>query len=642
LFDNSSYGNFGTFNGFGVSNITDGKRGKSLEFDGVNDYINCGNILNFERTDAFSISFWYKSGPPAVDGTLVSKLDSGGGFPGWHTQLDATNRPTIILSSTWGTNWIVVKANTAVNDTLWHHILFTYDGSSNKVGTKIYINGVSDENYALTDPSTLTAPILNSKDMQIGAYDGNNYPITGAIDEVVIHNRNLSAQEAGASYNIGTYRLKHNFTSLAEGAYNYSVYAMDSVGNLNITKDRQITVDQTLPQITIVYPVNGTFYPVNVSELNYTYVELNPDKCWYGNGTSNSTPQTCTNFTNVESVEGWNTWIVYMNDTAGNENSSSVTFLKDTLPPTIDYEPETEANNSYKNQSYVYVNVTWVEARFKNITYSLYNASLVNSTTYTTEIHEINWTNLIDGIYYYNVTINDVACYSNSTETRKITLDTTIPRIQFVSPTTEPGIYDQNWIYINVTASDTNLDTIVIYLYNSTDLVNSTSSSSSPLYINFTNLTIDTTIYYLNATVNDTLGHINNTETRTIQLIELFELNATLTTNDFIFNVTNMSGIFEPINQTDSIGILLVENTESQTMNITIKINETYPYSIGNITLFANDEYNWSTASMVNLSWNKYSLGLAVNDSTYLWMWANYSEPNHVWFPEISVKGIVA
>ncbi|MCK4635065.1 MAG: hypothetical protein KAT37_04275, partial [Candidatus Aenigmarchaeota archaeon] len=45
IFDNSTYQNFGTFygNNFGQDNLTTGKYGNALDFDGSDDYINCSN-----------------------------------------------------------------------------------------------------------------------------------------------------------------------------------------------------------------------------------------------------------------------------------------------------------------------------------------------------------------------------------------------------------------------------------------------------------------------------------------------------------------------------------------------------------------------------------------------------------------------
>ena len=95
--------------------------------------------------------------------------------------------------------------------------------------------------------------------------------------------------------------------------------------------------------------------------------------------------------------------------------------------------------------------------------------------------------------------------------------DTTFPTINFTWPTTATGNYSQNWIAANVTANDTYLSAIVIYLYNTTQGLNQSNvSTTSPFFINFTSLQDGT--YYLNATANDTTNNKNSTETRIITL----------------------------------------------------------------------------------------------------------------------------
>ncbi len=127
-----------------------------------------------------------------------------------------------------------------------------------------------------------------------------------------------------------------------------------------------------------------------------------------------------------------------------------------------------------------------------------------------------NVTNQADGIYTYYGWANDTLGHTNQTETRTILLDTTNPEIQFVSPTTETGNHSQDWISANLTASDPNLDTLTLSLYNSTGLYQENTTSDTQIYINYTGLPDDT--YYLNATVNDTAEKENKTETRTILL----------------------------------------------------------------------------------------------------------------------------
>jgi len=62
VFDNSTYNNHGTFNGanFGESNITTGKYGNALEFDGGDDYVNCGNSGSLDITKEVTIDAWVK------------------------------------------------------------------------------------------------------------------------------------------------------------------------------------------------------------------------------------------------------------------------------------------------------------------------------------------------------------------------------------------------------------------------------------------------------------------------------------------------------------------------------------------------------------------------------------------------------
>ena len=97
--------------------------------------------------------------------------------------------------------------------------------------------------------------------------------------------------------------------------------------------------------------------------------------------------------------------------------------------------------------------------------------------------------------------------------------DIVAPTINYVSPTENLGVTkNQDYILINVTASDPNLDTILIRLYNSSnELINSSTTSSSPNYFNFTGLSDG--LYYYNATANDTFGNENFLVTRNITLV---------------------------------------------------------------------------------------------------------------------------
>lgn len=88
-------------------------------------------------------------------------------------------------------------------------------------------------------------------------------------------------------------------------------------------------VDGEAPSVNITYPLDGETYTSHRTELNYTVSDnFGLSACWYSlNSGATNVSITCgNNASGITSSEGSNTWIVYANDTSGNENSSSVTF----------------------------------------------------------------------------------------------------------------------------------------------------------------------------------------------------------------------------------------------------------------------------------------------------------------------------
>ncbi|MBR9679946.1 MAG: hypothetical protein GOU99_02770, partial [Candidatus Altiarchaeota archaeon] len=122
------------------------------------------------------------------------------------------------------------------------------------------------------------------------------------------------------------------------------------------------------------------------------------------------------------------------------------------------------------------------------------------------------------GWWWYVNCSNATSGNYSASEEWMMYIDRTNSSIQFTASTTQTGNYSQDYIEVDLTANDNtgSFDTMIFYLYNSTDLVNWTSTSSSPLTLNFTGLAEDT--YYMNATVNDSAGNTNETATLTIVL----------------------------------------------------------------------------------------------------------------------------
>jgi len=156
------------------------------------------------------------------------------------------------------------------------------------------------------------------------------------LNSIYVHLYNSSMELVNSTSN-SVSPFAFNFTNLSDGTYYLNSTANDTNGNSNFTGTRIIILDTTLPSMNITYPINKS-YAINVSELNYTLTETNSDKCWYStnNGMTNSSLVTAgENFTGITSTEGSNDWRVYCNDTAGNENSTNVSFVVDTTAPIV-------------------------------------------------------------------------------------------------------------------------------------------------------------------------------------------------------------------------------------------------------------------------------------------------------------------
>jgi hypothetical protein len=202
-----------------------------LEFGGTNEYVNAGNILGFERTDAFSVSYWFKAN--GTGGYVVSKMDSGPA--GWGAYQSPSAGVQFFLINNVSTNLIWVNGPTNVNDNYWHHVVWTYDGSSAASGVKCYVDGVLRSTTVSSD--NLSATILNSGNLNIGSRTGGTAALVGRLDEVAVYAKELSLAEVQWIYNFGIPKnLKYDgspsdldaWWRLGEGAYPGTMTNMDA------------------------------------------------------------------------------------------------------------------------------------------------------------------------------------------------------------------------------------------------------------------------------------------------------------------------------------------------------------------------------------------------------------------------------
>lgn len=216
--------NHGTLTNMAGTEWSTGKVGTGLTFDGVNDSVNLGNIHNFERTDTFSFSCWFKADTVTGGGSLIAK--DPGTARGYDFYIGGDYSLIFILSNAGSSNGILVKPNGFTYSLgVWYHAVVTYDGSSTAGGVTFYINGQSYSNSVFWN--TLSATTLNSSPLSIGSKSGSAPFMDGVINDVRIYDVELTAEQNTAIYNEGHLALhaKLDETSgyLASSDGNYSV-----------------------------------------------------------------------------------------------------------------------------------------------------------------------------------------------------------------------------------------------------------------------------------------------------------------------------------------------------------------------------------------------------------------------------------
>ena len=173
----------------------------STIFDGTDDYIDFGDVHDFERTDSFSIEFWFQTSTGAVQ-ALVAKGDVAA-TAGYEVSTDASGSIHFFATNTAaGTDELNVRTTaTGFDDGFWHHGVVTYGGTSTPAGCHIYIDTIDEALTTVSD--TLTASILNADPLRFGARSDAADRLTGKMCQVAFFNRVLTQGEVDDLFGSG-------------------------------------------------------------------------------------------------------------------------------------------------------------------------------------------------------------------------------------------------------------------------------------------------------------------------------------------------------------------------------------------------------------------------------------------------------
>jgi len=200
--DNTGNDALGTYNGTLTNGATYGTGiiNNGFSLDGVNDYVDIGNNLDFDGTTPFSFNFWLNTSTSSFR-YLISKRLSSGSFIGYSIMINADDTIEFqIVNDVVSDNRIRVNSiNTYTTNSL-SMITVTYDGSQDSSGINIYINNVASS--INTRSNNLSLSTSNVASLNFGVLGSSNY-YDGIIDEVAVFEKELSASEVTELYNSG-------------------------------------------------------------------------------------------------------------------------------------------------------------------------------------------------------------------------------------------------------------------------------------------------------------------------------------------------------------------------------------------------------------------------------------------------------
>lgn len=171
--------------------FTSGVLGQAAVLDGSGS-LAVGDFGKFGYTDKFSLAAWMHPAD-ATRGTILSRMIDEEQGEGYSLQL-ADGRLQVNLVKRWLDDAIRVETDSPIATSRWQHVAIAIDGSRRASGVTIYLDGSPAKTRILLD--ALNQTFATTEPFRIGGGGGPDGNFRGAIDDVRIYNRPISADEA--------------------------------------------------------------------------------------------------------------------------------------------------------------------------------------------------------------------------------------------------------------------------------------------------------------------------------------------------------------------------------------------------------------------------------------------------------------
>lgn len=208
-------------------------------FDKTNEYINFGNdsSLDFERTDAMSVTGWYWFDTISGDQVLFERIFSASGY---RLNLDSSGRLLWLMSNNSSSSFsrILKLTSTTLSSGQWYHIALTKSISELAVDTRIYIDGVEASYSVSTSNSSVN--ISNIGDFLVGANDLVTKPLGGRSDKIIIYNDELTPSEVVTNRD---FTRKLGLIGIGNEVSQFELDTLDPVDEIGVNDGLSINMD---------------------------------------------------------------------------------------------------------------------------------------------------------------------------------------------------------------------------------------------------------------------------------------------------------------------------------------------------------------------------------------------------------------
>jgi len=190
-YDLSGNGNNGTLtNGPTYTGVS---KDAAIVFDGVDDYVDCGNDSSVQITGELTQEAWFKASSSSNNQGIIYKDDNSNRC--YKLQLQANTNKLFPIYFSGNTAYNTFTGNTDVGDNEWHHGVAVFDPGNS---IAIYLDGQLEVTYTSGIPNSLDN---DPADLELGRKGNNTLYLNGEIGIARIYNKVLTAEEVAQNFN---------------------------------------------------------------------------------------------------------------------------------------------------------------------------------------------------------------------------------------------------------------------------------------------------------------------------------------------------------------------------------------------------------------------------------------------------------